>query len=136
MRPDYCFVSEAWKQTIYCWKLTYKFSHDPGREHQDMIQIFSPPDEIVKPEYRRKTECRVCKEHLVQCEGGYSAAHWHLFNTLHTYLKPGVVPVNPTYTTFWGAVNKGKSAREQHKWDYMRALREWESTYLIKEGAQ
>ena len=109
------FFSEAWVQATYCWRLEYTHSPDVGRGHQEILNNgLTPSCEMVRPEYRIKTQCTVCKEHLSECDGGYNSAHWQLFGILHKHLKPGMPVIkriadSPLY----------------------RELCAWEATYLI-----
>ena len=103
---------ERWLQTVYCWRLSYQMGLDLGREQQELLHCYSPPDGAVKPEYRHKTECRVCKECGPECEGGYNAAHWSLFFILHEHLKPGAGGLIP-----W------------------KSLWEWKKTHIIEEAS-
>ncbi len=106
---------ERWLQTTYCWTLAYSHSSDVGRDHQELLHCYSPPDDAVKPEYRYKTECRVCKECGAHCTDGYNAAHWSLFFAIHAHLKPGAGPLS-----------------QDREWRLRRALDEWESVYLME----
>ena len=113
------FFSEWWTQTFYCWELEYTHSPDVGRGHHEMLKQVSPPDEMVKPEYRYKTECAVCKEHLPECDGGYNAAHWQLFGILHRHLAP--------------PRTRRRGAYPSSHPELYPALKSWEKKHLIGE---
>jgi hypothetical protein len=77
-------------QTAYACQVATRHAPNLGRELHVILRVASPPDEMVKPEYREKIECRVCKDdHLPECAGGYNMAYWSLQRLFyhHTHFK-------------------------------------------------